>query len=148
MNYEPREDLYQTGYDKAWESSKDFWQPVRDDEIKLIIKELKIQNRDNEKVTKVLDKLVSRIEGKENKVKVTIYTTENCVQCEMTKKQFDKLEVKYEVVSLSDVPDKVEEFRAKGLLAAPIVTTDIKVWSGFQLEKIRSLATYLKGMNK
>ncbi len=31
-----------------------------------------------------------------------------------------------------------------GLLAAPIVETDLKRWSGFRLEKIKSLETHLK----
>lgn len=40
-------------------------------------------------------------------------------------------------------PDKLEEFKDKGLISAPIVTTDIKTWSGFRIDKIKSLADHL-----
>ena len=72
-------------------------------------------------------------------IPVTVYTNPNCVQCDMTKRLFDKAGVKYSVVDLASVPDKVAEFKEQGLMAAPIVTTDIKVWSGFRKPKIESL---------
>lgn len=139
---------YDDGYEKAWEQSKDYYYPKRDEEIKLIIKELKLRNRDDKKITQILDKLISRIEGKENKVQVTVYTKEVCPQCDMTKKQLDRYGIRYEEVPLESVPDKLEEFKAQGYLAAPIVTTDVKIWSGFRLEKIKSLANHLFGENK
>jgi glutaredoxin-like protein NrdH len=76
-------------------------------------------------------------------MQVTVYTTNNCVQCMMTKKELTKLGVRFDEISLELHPDKLEEFKAKGLLSAPIVTTDTKVWSGFQPTKIRSLADHL-----
>lgn len=77
-------------------------------------------------------------------MKVTIWTLPSCVQCEMTKKQFDKLGIQYEEQSLEDNPLVLEGFKQQGLLAAPIVTTDTKSWSGFRLDKIQSLARHLK----
>jgi arsenate reductase-like glutaredoxin family protein len=62
----------------------------------------------------------------------------------MTKKQMDKLGIKYEEQSLEDNPLVLEGFKAQGLLAAPIVTTDTKAWSGFRLDKIQSLDRYLR----
>ena len=82
------------------------------------------------------------------KIPVTVYTNPQCVQCDMTKRQFDKLGVEYSVVDLASVPDKVEEFKAQGLMSAPIVTTDVKVWSGFKPAKIKSLADYIKSMGR
>lgn len=76
---------------------------------------------------------------------VTVWTTENCVQCMMTKKQFDKLDIAYEEKSLADNPTQLELFKAQGFMSAPIVTTDTKTWSGFRLDKIKSLANYLMG---
>lgn len=72
-------------------------------------------------------------------IPVTVYTNPNCVQCDMTKRLFDKAGVEYSVVDLTSAPDKVAEFKEQGLLAAPIVTTDIKIWSGFRKTKIESL---------
>lgn len=75
---------------------------------------------------------------------VTVYTTPNCVQCMTTKRQMDKLGIRYDVIDLTQHPDKLEEFREKGYTQAPIVTTDTKTWSGYRHEKIQSLADYLK----
>jgi glutaredoxin-like protein NrdH len=76
-------------------------------------------------------------------MQITVYTTSNCAQCMMTKKQFDKLGIRYDEIALEQHPELVEQFKAIGLMSAPIVVTDIKRWSGFRLEKIKSLANYL-----
>lgn len=65
----------------------------------------------------------------------------------MTKREMDKRGIEYEAMQLEDHPEKLEEFKAKGLLQAPIVTTDVKVWTGFRLDKIKSLASHLFGEN-
>ena len=82
------------------------------------------------------------------RIPVTVYTNPNCVQCDMTKRQFDKLGIEYEVVDLASVPDKVKEFKDLGYLSAPIVTTDVKIWAGFKLGKIQSLASFIKSMER
>lgn len=79
-------------------------------------------------------------------MKVVIWELPNCIQCNMTKKQFDKLGIPYEVQSLTDNPLILEGFKAQGLMSAPIVTTDTKAWSGFRLDKIQSLARHLKSI--
>lgn len=79
-------------------------------------------------------------------MKVKVWTTPNCVQCMQTKKEFDKLGVVYEEESLVDNVLALEGFKAMGLLQAPIVETDTKRWSGFRIDKIQSLARYLKSM--
>jgi glutaredoxin-like protein NrdH len=84
------------------------------------------------------------------KVPVTVYTTPSCVQCMSTKRLMDKLGIDYTVEDLT-VPKnaaKLAEFKEKGLVQAPIVTTDTKIWSGFKYEKIHSLASYIKSMEK
>lgn len=74
---------------------------------------------------------------------VTVWTKSNCVQCETTKRTMDKLNVPYVVADLEANPKQAAEFVAQGLLAAPIVVTDTKIWSGFRLPKIQSLAKYI-----
>lgn len=81
-------------------------------------------------------------------MKVTVWTTSNCVQCMMTKKQMDNLGIAYEEQSLEDNPTQLELFKAQGFTSAPIVTTDTKTWSGFRHDKIKSLGNYLMGENK
>lgn len=82
------------------------------------------------------------------KIPVIVYTNPQCVQCDMTKRQFDKHGVVYSVVDLASVPEKVEEFKAQGLMSAPIVTTDVKIWSGFKPAKIKSLVDYIHSMER
>ena len=86
---------------------------------------------------------VQPLDERESQMKVTVWSTPNCVQCAQTKKQFDKLGIRYDEMALDQHPDKLEEFKSRGLLQAPIVTTDTKTWSGFRLDKIQSLASHL-----
>lgn len=80
-------------------------------------------------------------------MKITVWSTPNCVQCAMTKKEMDKRGIAYEAMDLTEHPEQLEAFKEQGLLQAPIVTTDVKVWSGFRLDKIKSLHSYLLGEN-
>jgi glutaredoxin-like protein NrdH len=61
-----------------------------------------------------------------------------------TKRYLDREGITYDVVDLSQHPEQVEVFKAQGLLQAPIVTTDIKAWSGFRLDKLKSLVSAIK----
>lgn len=77
-------------------------------------------------------------------MKITLWTLPNCVQCNQTKKEFDKHGIKYSVRELNRNPRAVERFKELGLIAAPIVETDDRRWSGFRLNRIRSLANHLE----
>ncbi len=77
-------------------------------------------------------------------MQITVWTTSNCVQCMQTKKQFDKLGIRYDEMALEQHPEKLEEFKAQGYMQAPIVVTDRKVWTGFRIDKINSLNNYLQ----
>ena len=77
------------------------------------------------------------------KIPVTIYTTPNCPQCMMTARKMDTLGIVYDKVDLTQHPELVERFKEMGHMAAPIVVTDRKTWSGFRLEKIESLGKFL-----
>lgn len=81
-------------------------------------------------------------------MKITVWTKPQCVQCDMTKKTMTKLGIDFEELSLEEHPLVMDTFKAKGFLSAPIVTTDTKTWSGFRLDKIKSLASYLMGEKK
>lgn len=79
-------------------------------------------------------------------IPVTIYTTPNCVQCNATKREFDRHEIEYEVIDLTQHPDLADTFKERGFTQAPIVTTDTKTWSGFRREKILSLVQHIKSL--
>ena len=81
-------------------------------------------------------------------MQINVWTLPNCVQCMQTKKVLTREGIRFTELALAEHPDKIEEFKALGLTAAPIVETDIKKWSGFRLNKIRSLAHYLFGEKK
>lgn len=81
-------------------------------------------------------------------MEITVWTNPNCVQCEMTKKTMTKLGIEYKEMSLQEHPLVIDTFKAQGFMSAPIVTTDTKIWSGFRLDKIKSLASHLLGEKK
>lgn len=71
----------------------------------------------------------------------------SCVQCNQTKKVLEREGIEYTEIDLRERPDLVEKFKEMGHLSAPIVTTDTKIWSGFRLEKIKSLAQFIRSEN-
>lgn len=77
-------------------------------------------------------------------VPVTVYTLPNCVQCDQTKKMFTRLGVQYDEVRIDEQPELAKELMDQGYTQAPIVKTDVKTWSGFRIDKIQSLANYVK----
>lgn len=81
-------------------------------------------------------------------MKVTVWTTQSCVQCEQTKKQMTKLGIRYDEMALENHPERLEDFKAKGFLAAPIIQAGDSTWTGFRLDKIKGLANKLFGENK
>lgn len=82
------------------------------------------------------------------KVPVTVYSTPNCVQCRQTKVVLQREGIVFTEVDLTEHPEKLAEFKEQGFVAAPIVTTDTKTWSGFKLNKIMSLASYIHSMER
>lgn len=75
-------------------------------------------------------------------ISIVVWEKPNCVQCMQTKREFDKRGIVYKARKLT--PKAIEKFIELGLTAAPIVETDTKRWSGFRLEKIKSLEQHLK----
>lgn len=74
-------------------------------------------------------------------MKVTVYTLPDCVQCNQTKKLMDREGIEYEPVKLEEHPDKAAEFKADGILQAPIVVVgnDGRRWTGFRPDLIKEL---------
>jgi glutaredoxin-like protein NrdH len=70
---------------------------------------------------------------------IKVYTNENCVQCDQTKKFLDSEGIAYEVKPFAENPDDLKRFVDLGFRAAPIVETENDVWSGFKIDKLKSL---------
>ena len=77
-------------------------------------------------------------------LKITVWTKSQCVQCDQTKKEFDKRGIIYTVRRLDRSPKAIQRFLELGLTSAPIVETDDRRWSGFRLDKIKSLEWHLR----
>lgn len=71
---------------------------------------------------------------------ITIYTSDDCQACRMTKRAMDKLGVSYDLINIADVPAAVlEDMRDKGHARLPVVDTGQEKWSGFRPEKIQGI---------
>ena len=75
-------------------------------------------------------------------ISIVVWEKPNCVQCMQTKKEFDKRGIVYKTRKLT--PKATEKFIELGLMAAPIVETDDRRWSGFRLDRIKSLEQHLR----
>ena len=72
--------------------------------------------------------------------KIIVYTNPNCVQCDQTKKFLDKESIPYEVKDLQTNKEDLMRFIDMGFKSAPIVETEDDIWSGFKLDKLKTLA--------
>lgn len=72
-------------------------------------------------------------------MKITVYTTPNCVQCNSTKRYFDKNDIEYETVDLSQDADAMAMVKELGYSVAPVVIAGNKHWSGFRLDQIKNV---------
>lgn len=81
-------------------------------------------------------------------MEITVWTKSNCVQCTQTKKELTKRGIEFVEKNLEDNPEQMQKFIEDGYMSAPIVTTDVKTWSGFRIDKIASLTAYLMGQKK
>ena len=72
-------------------------------------------------------------------MKVTIYTTPDCVQCDSTKRMLQRNNIEFESVDLHSDPMALEFVRGLGYTQAPVVVVGDRHWSGFRMEKIKNL---------
>lgn len=70
---------------------------------------------------------------------VTVYTRPGCVACTMTMRTLNRLGVPYTLIDISNHPDLIEHFTARGLRSLPVVATDNDVFAGFQPDRLRQL---------
>lgn len=74
-------------------------------------------------------------------LRVSVYTLPKCVQCDQTKRLMDREGIDYQVFNLEELPAKAAEFKAAGILQAPVVVlgNDGRRWSGFRPDLIKEL---------
>lgn len=76
-------------------------------------------------------------------MKVTLFSTPNCMQCKQTAKAFEKRGIIFDSLNLENHPEILEQFKGLGYTSAPIVLAGDMSWSGFRLAKIEQLAKKL-----
>ena len=77
---------------------------------------------------------------------ITVWSKPACVQCKAVYRALDKKGVEYEIKNLPDFPEKLAEFKAAGLMQAPVVeATGHKTFSGFQPDSIEAIIDGLAG---
>ena len=76
-------------------------------------------------------------------MQVTVYTTPNCPQCEMTKKMLTRGEVRFDVVDLSADEKAMTMVKELGYAAAPVVVAGDNHWSGFRHGLINNLISVI-----
>lgn len=76
---------------------------------------------------------------KKRQPEITVYSKENCVQCNATYRALGKRALEYTVVMLEDNPGLAEQFREEGFMQAPIVDIGTEKWSGFRPDKIKEI---------
>ena len=68
---------------------------------------------------------------------ITVYTRDNCVQCNRTKAALKKRDLEYLEAEIDD--KTAESFRKLGYQSLPLVVTDDETWAGFRPDKIKEI---------
>lgn len=71
---------------------------------------------------------------------VTLYTKPACVQCDATKRAFNKHGIEYVTVDLTEDAEALEKVKQLGFASAPVVTAGEDSWSGFRPDLVKELA--------
>lgn len=67
---------------------------------------------------------------------ITVYTKPSCVQCDWTKRLFDRNGTPYQTIDITTDPAAYDLIRELGYMQAPVVTAGTDHWSGFRPDKI------------
>lgn len=70
---------------------------------------------------------------------VTLYSTNGCVGCKMSKRVLTERGVTFREISLEEEPDALELVRSLGHMQAPVLVTEDDHWSGFQPDRLNSI---------
>ncbi|MDR3128248.1 MAG: glutaredoxin family protein [Bifidobacteriaceae bacterium] len=74
---------------------------------------------------------------------VTLYSKPHCVQCEATKRLFDKYNVKYNVIDITKDPSAMDYIASLGFMQAPVVVTGDEKWCGLRPDMIQKVVKAL-----
>ncbi len=72
-------------------------------------------------------------------MRIIIYTRNNCVQCQATKRAMESRGFDFELINIDNQPEAGDMLRAQGFRQLPVVVTDEISWSGFRPDMINRL---------
>ena len=70
---------------------------------------------------------------------VTVFSKNNCMQCNMVKKWLADKAVQFKEINIDDEPQYIEQIKAKGFMAATIIDKDEVSFSGFRPAELAKL---------
>lgn len=77
---------------------------------------------------------------KENIMTVQLLTKPACVACTQTKRALDRLGVEYTTIDITEDENALQTAKDLGYMQAPVVIAGDDHWSGFQPDRIKTLA--------
>ena len=72
---------------------------------------------------------------------LTVYVMPGCMQCAMTKHALEAAGVSYVLVDLASDQQAMKLVKQLGYPSAPVVVAGAATWAGFQLDKIKAVAS-------
>ncbi|MDO4913003.1 MAG: glutaredoxin-like protein NrdH [Bifidobacteriaceae bacterium] len=78
---------------------------------------------------------------------VTVFTKPRCPQCEATKRQFTKQGIDFDVVDLTENPERLAELQEAGYRQAPVVVTEESSWAGYRPDLIKQYSLTAQKVN-
>ncbi|GAO99881.1 glutaredoxin-like protein NrdH [Fructobacillus ficulneus] len=71
---------------------------------------------------------------------VTVFTKNNCIQCKMTKRYLDGINVAYQEINIEEQPEYLAQLKDAGFKQTPVVQIEgQEAFSGFQPAVLQSL---------
>ncbi len=70
---------------------------------------------------------------------VTVFSKNNCMQCNMVKKWLVDKAVQFNEINIDDQPQYIEQVKEMGFMAAPIIVKDSLSFSGFRPAELAKL---------
>ena len=70
---------------------------------------------------------------------VTVFSKNNCMQCNMVKKWLADKAVQFKEINIDDEPQYIEQIKAMGFMAAPIIVKGEVSFSGFRPAELAKL---------
>lgn len=73
-------------------------------------------------------------------MQITLYTKNNCPQCQLTKRFLTEHQLSFNEINLEEHPEEVQSLLDEGFQQAPVLKTDTGIsFSGFNPDKLETL---------